>query len=88
MAGNPRTVAVDTTIFWDGVSQRLPRGQLLDVTPGGALEAAIGRDRLVPLRGAIAPPPAMEAASQEEPKAPAPKPRAAAKTGDGKDGEP
>jgi hypothetical protein len=48
MAGNPRTVAVDRWITWDGVRQRLPRGQVMDVTPGSALEREIGRDNLVP----------------------------------------
>jgi hypothetical protein len=78
MAGNPRTVAVDTWITWDGVRQRLPRGQVMDVTPGSALERAIGRERLVP-RGPD-PAPAEEAAPEEE-AAPA-KPRAVTKKQD------
>jgi len=45
----PRVIAVDTVITWDHVFQRLPRGQVIDVPPGSALEAAIGLDRLVPL---------------------------------------
>lgn len=64
MAANPRTVAVETWIEWDGVSQRLPRGQVMDVTPGGALERAIGRDRLVPFGPAPVQPPAEEPAPQ------------------------
>lgn len=87
MAANPRTVAVDRWITWDGVRQRLPRGQVMDVTPGSALEREIGRDNLVP-RGPD-PAPTEGPAPQEE-AAPA-KPRAVAavkKPDDGKDGEP
>lgn len=83
MAGNPRVVAVDRWITWDGVRQRLPRGQVMDVTPGSALERAIGRDFLVP-RGPD-PAPAEEPAPEAE-AAPA-RPRAAAKNGDAKDGD-
>jgi hypothetical protein len=68
MAGNPRIVTEDRTIEWDGVSQRLPRGQVIDVTPDSALEEAIGPEHLVPL-GAVAaqPPPAAEPAPAEKP---------------------
>jgi hypothetical protein len=45
----PRVVAADTVFYWDHVLQRLPRGLVLDVAPGSALEAAIGADRLSPL---------------------------------------
>jgi len=94
MAGNPRTVAADTWFTWDGVSQRLPRGQVLDVTPGSALERAIGKDKLVPL-GAVSRPPAAEAPQpepaprQEPPATPArPRPATAKKQdSDGKDGD-
>jgi hypothetical protein len=71
MAGNPRTVTQDTVFTWDGVSTRLARGQAIDVTPGGALEAAIGRDRLVPLGPTSALPPAEPQAKE----APAEKPQ-------------
>jgi hypothetical protein len=49
MGVNPRVIARDTVIFWDHVPQRLPRGLVIDVPPGSALEAAIGADRLAPL---------------------------------------
>lgn len=91
MAGNPRTVAADTWITWDGVSQRLPRGQVLDVTPGSALERAIGADRLVP-PGAVPAPPAAEApqpepAPQEEPPAAPGRPRTPARKPDSGPGD-
>lgn len=86
MAGNPRTVAVDVTFLWDGVTQRLPRGQAIDVTPGSPLERAIGRDNLVPRSADPVPAPAEKPAPQEE-AAPA-KTGATAKSDDGKDGEP
>jgi hypothetical protein len=94
MAGNPRTVTADVVFTWDGVSQRLPRGQAIDVTPGSALEAAIGRDRLVPLGLTSALPPVEPPArkpQQEEPPAAPPKAAAAKKQDagtDGKDGAP
>jgi hypothetical protein len=93
----PRIVTEDVTFQWDGVSQRLTRGQMLDVTPGGALERAIGPQRLRPpgpIPAAAAEPeppakPAPPAAKQEEAPEPAAKKtaQAAAKlTGtDGKD---
>lgn len=79
MAVSPRIVTEDRWITWDGVSQRLPKGQVLDVPPDSALERAIGRQYLVPL-GAVTPP-APEAAPREVPapreaapvQAPAPK---------------
>lgn len=75
MGGNPRTVTQDVSFVWDGVSTRLPKGQAIDVTPGGALERAIGRDHLVPLGVTSALPPveppaeqpAKEAAPAEKP---------------------
>lgn len=48
MGINPRIVAQDVRFLWDGVSQRLPKGQVIDVAPGGALEDAIGAENLVP----------------------------------------
>jgi hypothetical protein len=95
MGLSPRVVTQDRHITWDGVTQRLPKGQVLDVPPGSALERAIGRDYLVPLGAVAAQPepekpeekaagaPAKEAAPQKEeesgPAAP-PKPSTAAKS--------
>lgn len=88
MAANPRIVTAERWIAWDGVSQRVPKGQVLDVPPGSALEREIGREYLVPLGAAAAQPPAEEAALAEEPEAPAAKPKGAAKKqDDGKDGD-
>ena len=83
MAANPRTVAVETWFTWDGVSQRLPKGQAIDVTPGSALERAIGAERLVPLGPTSALPPVEEApaekpAAAEKLQEPAPAPVKAA----------
>jgi len=87
MSASPRTVAVSTTFTWDGGQQYLHRGQVIDVTPDSALERAIGRERLVSLRGFPLPPP-VEPANSVEPAGAAPaKARAAAKKQDnGKDG--
>lgn len=96
MSEHPRTVAVETWIQWDGMPVRLPRGQVIDVTPGGALEQAIGRDRLVSLRGRPLPPPAAQGggggyagpAAEVTPASP-PKSRATAKKpADDGDGDP
>lgn len=84
MAANPRIVTAETWIEWDGVSQRLPKGQQIDVAPDSPLERAIGRQNLVLPGGAPVQPP--EPAPQEEPKPAPAKPRAAAKASDGKDG--
>lgn len=66
MAANPRVVTEPVTITWDGGPQRLPKGQIIDVPPGSALEEAIGAGRLEPvfLPGStmIAPRPAAAAA--------------------------
>ena len=60
MGISPRVVTQDVTIAWDGVTQRLPKGQVIDVAPGSPLEAAIGLHRLVPLGvPAASPPPAV-----------------------------
>jgi hypothetical protein len=40
MAANPCMVTADIVITWDGVSQRVARGTIVDVPPGSALEAA------------------------------------------------
>ena len=84
MSGNPRVITADTTITWDGASQRLARGTVMDVPPGGALEEAIGRERLATLSGrplapvaaAVVPAPGPEPDTEAAPK---PKARAAAK---------
>ena len=49
MALNPRVVNVDITVVWDGVSQRIPRGTLIDVPAGSALLAALGSGNLTAL---------------------------------------
>lgn len=92
MAISPRIVTQERWISWDGVTQRLPKGQVLDVPPGSALEREIGRDFLVPLPGsapvaetAPALAPAEKPAPQEE--AARAMPRASAKSDDGKDGD-
>jgi hypothetical protein len=85
MAANPRIVTEDRWITWDGVTQRLPKGQQIDVLPGSPLERAIGREYLVPLPGSA--PAAEEAAAEEKPEPAPAKPRATAKAGsDSKDG--
>jgi hypothetical protein len=33
MALNPQQVTTDVTVTWDGVSQRIPRGTIIDVPP-------------------------------------------------------
>jgi hypothetical protein len=90
MGLSPRIVTETRNITWDGVQQRLPKGQVLDVPPGSALEREIGRDFLVPLPGsapvaAAVPAPAEKPAPREE-AAPA-KLSATAKDAGGKDGE-
>lgn len=67
MAISPRVVTQDVVLFWDGVFQRLPKGQVMDVPPGSALEWAIGREHLVPLPGSVAAQPPAQAAAKEEP---------------------
>ena len=71
MSANARVLAVETTITWDGVTQRLPRGQVIDVAPSSALERAIGRDRLVPLYRPVITAPAPVAEAAQKPAAPA-----------------
>lgn len=97
MGANPRIVTEERWIAWDGVSQRLPKGQVMDVPPGSALERAIGVQYLVPLGGVAARPAAepvetvkpaktVEPETAPEPKAATPKPKAAAKDDDNPDG--
>jgi hypothetical protein len=49
MASNPRMVNTDITITWDGVSQRIQRGTIIDVPAGSALQTAIGAGNLTAL---------------------------------------
>jgi hypothetical protein len=49
MAANPRLVNTDTTFTYDGVSQRLMKGSIVDVPSGSALETAIGIGNLTAL---------------------------------------
>jgi hypothetical protein len=58
MGISPRIVTEDVTFTWDGVTQRLPKGQIIDVAPDSPLERAIGAGRLVPLPGTAVQPPA------------------------------
>ena len=51
MAANPRMLAVDTTVVWDGVSTFVPKGTIVDVPAGSALETAYGLGNMVPLSG-------------------------------------
>jgi hypothetical protein len=37
-----RRVTADTDVSWDGVLQHVPRGTVVHVPPGSALEAAYG----------------------------------------------
>lgn len=85
MACSPRVVTVDRVITWDGVSQRLPRGQVIDVPPGSQLEAAIGLEHLVPLGATATSKPAEPAATPEPAAAPARKPRTGGNTQTGEE---
>ncbi|HEY2085614.1 MAG TPA: hypothetical protein VGH54_06210 [Mycobacterium sp.] len=76
-----RIVTEDVEFPWDGVTQRLTRGQMLDVVPDSALERAIGSQNLRP-PGPIAPAPS--AAPEPLAKAAAP---AVAKPDEGKQDE-
>jgi hypothetical protein len=44
-----RQLIADTGISWDGAWQVFPRGTVVDVPPGSALEAAYGTGNLVDL---------------------------------------
>jgi len=46
MAANPQIVNVDVTITYDGVSQRIARGTLIDVPNPSTLRTAIGAGNL------------------------------------------
>lgn len=52
MGANMRQVLNDTTFTYDGVSQRIQAGTLIDVPAGSALETAIGTGNLVTLTAA------------------------------------
>ena len=83
-------VTEDVHFPWDGVSQRLGRGTVLDVVPGSPLEDAIGAGNLRPLHAVAAQPAAAEppAGVTDPPDAPSesePKPKARARTGTGAD---
>jgi hypothetical protein len=72
MAGNPRIVTENVEFSWDGATAHLAKGQMLDVTPGSALERAIGEDKLRPPGPiAAAPPPPAAPAALEPPAKPA-----------------
>lgn len=73
MSANPRVVSWDRLFTWDGVEMRLPRGQVIDVTPGSRLEQAIGTEYLVPM-GAAAPVAAEAVTPAAEPDEPADQP--------------
>jgi hypothetical protein len=53
MSAHPRAVLTDTTYSWGegGCTYFLPAGSMIDVTPGSALEQAIGSQNL----GTLAP---------------------------------
>jgi deoxycytidine triphosphate deaminase len=42
MAASPRIVANDVIVAWDLVSTLVRRGTIVDIPPGGPLEAAYG----------------------------------------------
>lgn len=54
MAANPRIVANDITVVWDGVSTFVPRGTIVDIPAGSAQEAAYGLGNLVSMSGTVA----------------------------------
>jgi hypothetical protein len=69
MGLSPRVVTETRLILWDGVTQRLPKGQVMDVPPGSPLEAAIGAQFLVPMPGAEAQAPAPQDGTAAAPSA-------------------
>lgn len=42
MAANPRIVATDINVAWDGGTFFVRKGQIVDIPAGGALETAYG----------------------------------------------
>jgi len=55
MAANLRIVKADTTFIYDGVSQTIAMGTLIDVPAGSALETAIGAGNLAAVGPATGP---------------------------------
>lgn len=52
MAANPRVVVSDVTVTWDGGSNLIKRGTIVDIPAGSALEAAYGGSgNLTPISG-------------------------------------
>jgi len=49
MAANGQVVNTDVTITWDGASQRIARGTVIDVPNPSALRTAIGAGNLTAL---------------------------------------
>jgi hypothetical protein len=49
MAANGKIVNTDITVTWDGVSQRIARGTVIDVPASGALITALGAGNLTSL---------------------------------------
>lgn len=52
MGANMRQVLNDTTFTYDGVSQRIQAGTVIDIPAGSALETAIGTGNLISLTAA------------------------------------
>lgn len=42
MAGHPRMVLTDVSVTWDGATEFVRHGSVVDVAAGGALETAYG----------------------------------------------
>jgi hypothetical protein len=42
MAANPRIVVSDVNVSWDGGTTTIPKGTIVDIPAGSALEAAYG----------------------------------------------
>jgi hypothetical protein len=55
MAANLRMAKVDTVFTYDGVSQTIAMGTLIDVPAGSALETAIGAGNLAAVGPATGP---------------------------------
>jgi hypothetical protein len=53
MAANPMIVNTDVTITYDGASQRVARGTLIDVPNPSALRTAIGSGNLTSLQSSL-----------------------------------
>jgi hypothetical protein len=55
MGANVRIVKADTTFTYDGVSQSVAMGTIIDIPAGSALETAIGAGNLAALGAAGTP---------------------------------